>query len=290
MDSNLRPLIANLRKLQINKYLITDSFSHTLFEVGYDEKWRKYLDNHLEKSGAINYNPELVYPIVFESLTASAYNDFFGFHKYMLPIVKDFLIWKKDLTHLNDIKDALRQLSISAENINKCMEQIESRLSPKNESKDIILETSKLNEVKHNQKDIFIVHGHDKVARLELKEILKEEFKLNPIILQDKPNDTLETIFSKLDKHARICPTAIILMTPDDVIDAKKQARPNVLIELGYFLGLYPPDNRRIIILRKDNCDIPSDIHGVQRFDFKESVEETQTALQKQFKHWKLID
>lgn len=138
-------------------------------------------------------------------------------------------------------------------------------------------------------KDIFIVHGHDKATRLELKEILKDHFQLNPIILQDVQIDSLTTLFDKLDKNARKCSCAIILMTPDDTVGDKKQSRPNVLIELGYFLGLFPPVDRKIIILRKTTCNVPSDIQGVARIDFNEDIAEVHQALQKQFKHWGLI-
>jgi|ERR1043165_1103508 predicted nucleotide-binding protein len=141
-----------------------------------------------------------------------------------------------------------------------------------------------------NAKNIFIVHGHDNLARLELRQLIKEEFGLNPIILGEKPIKSLSTIFQKIDEHARDCVAAIILMTPDDMVGDEARARENVLLELGYFIGLFPPDDRKVLILRKANAHIPSDIQGVERIDFKDSITEVHYKLQKQLKHWGIID
>ena len=100
---------------------------------------------------------------------------------------------------------------------------------------------------------------------------------------------SLNTIFHKIDEHARDCSAAIVLMTPDDKIGEESRARENVLLELGYFIGLFPPDDRKVLILRKANANIPSDIQGVERIDFKESIEEIHLKLRKQFKFWGLI-
>jgi predicted nucleotide-binding protein len=142
---------------------------------------------------------------------------------------------------------------------------------------------------RRNNKNIFIVHGHDKVTKLELRNLIKEEFKLNPVILGEKPISSLNTIFNKIDEHARDCAAAIVLMTPDDKVGGESRARENVLLELGYFIGLFPPGDRRVLILRKGDSNIPSDIQGVERIDFRESIEEIHLKLKKQFEHWGLI-
>ena len=140
-----------------------------------------------------------------------------------------------------------------------------------------------------DNKRVFIVHGHDEVARLQLTRLLEKDFKLEPIILAEQPTETLTTIFGSLDKHARECEVAIVLLTPDDNVNGGNRARQNVILELGYFMGLYSPESRHIVILRKGDAEIPSDIHGVIRIDFKDDVVEAFKKLHDQFKHWKLI-
>ena len=89
-----------------------------------------------------------------------------------------------------------------------------------------------------NSKDVFIIHGHNEAKRRELESLLKEKFKLNPIILIDKPDQGM-TIIEKFEKYACNCSYAFALFTPDDIITSGKQqyfqARPNVIFELGWF-------------------------------------------------------
>lgn len=64
-----------------------------------------------------------------------------------------------------------------------------------------------------NTKNIFIIHGHNEVALLQLEKMLKEDFNLNPIILKDKPNNGL-TIIEKFEQYAQTCSYSIALFTP----------------------------------------------------------------------------
>ena len=89
-----------------------------------------------------------------------------------------------------------------------------------------------------NSKNIFIIHGHDEAKRRELESLLKDRFKLNPIVLLDQPDQGL-TIIEKFEKYASNCSYAFALFTPDDIVtNGDKQyfqARPNVIFELGWF-------------------------------------------------------
>lgn len=127
---------------------------------------------------------------------------------------------------------------------------------------------------------IFIVHGHDNAAKLELKNYLQNTLKLpEPIILHEKPNHGY-TIFQKLEKHAIDATCAFILLTPDDVMasdsegdDRLYRARQNVILELGYFLGFFGRESGRVILLHKGTLDIPSDIHGIVYIDITNGIE-----------------
>ena len=111
--------------------------------------------------------------------------------------------------------------------------------------------------------NIFLVHGHG----LEIRNYFDQRLKrmgYNPIIL-DREIETGTTVLEKFMSYANKSSKAIIFMTADDKIIKDKnvysQARPNVFIELGYFLGIM--DKRDIIIVKQEGATIPSDIGGV---------------------------
>jgi len=140
-----------------------------------------------------------------------------------------------------------------------------------------------------DNKKVFIVHGHDMGTLHELGRLLKDEFNLMPVVLSEQPSVGLDTIISKFERLASSCFCAIILLTPDDKVekDDTSRARQNVIFELGYFLGmLRTPNKRKIIILKKGNVEIPSDISGVLYCQFQNNVTEVFYQLKKQFEIW----
>ena len=114
--------------------------------------------------------------------------------------------------------------------------------------------------------DVFIVHGHDENAKLAMVNFVRT-FDLNPIILDEKANEG-QTIIEKFEAHAGEAGYAIVLLTPDDVgarkddkEDSNPRARQNVILELGYFLGVL--GRKRVCVLHKEGVELPSDIHGI---------------------------
>ncbi len=114
--------------------------------------------------------------------------------------------------------------------------------------------------------NIFVVHGHDEATKHIIAGFIKA-FELNPIILDEKANEG-QTIIEKFEAHAEEAGYAIILLTPDDVgarkddrEQLKLRARQNVILELGYFLGVL--GRERVCVLHKEKVELPSDLHGV---------------------------
>ncbi|MFV8467395.1 TIR domain-containing protein [Flavobacterium sp. LB1P62] len=142
-------------------------------------------------------------------------------------------------------------------------------------------------KVKVDSKKVFIVHGHDDKARLQISKILKDDLGMEPIVLQEEPNVSLETIIVKFERLAKDCSSAIILFTPDDNANGKLRARQNVILELGYFLGKFQDQpNRRIIIIKTGDLEIPSDISGVLYLEYIKNMKEIFYDLKKQFEIW----
>ena len=115
-----------------------------------------------------------------------------------------------------------------------------------------------------NNRNVFVIHGHDEAARLELEKFLKQ-LDFDPVILGDKPSKG-NTIIEKFDEYATVS-YAVALLTPDDVGSSRHEsgtsprARQNVIFELGYFIGRLGRDH--VCALTKGMPEIPSDYAGV---------------------------
>jgi len=125
-------------------------------------------------------------------------------------------------------------------------------------------------------KNIFIIHGHDETNLLRLKDILREQFKLNPIAILAGAGLS-KSIIDKFESYAETCSYAIALYTPDDHVTTPqsqqiRQARPNVIFETGWFVGRL--GIARVLLLLKDGTEIHSDLGGLNRVQFKENVSE----------------
>jgi predicted nucleotide-binding protein len=131
---------------------------------------------------------------------------------------------------------------------------------------------------------IFIIHGHDELNRLRLEKLLKERWKLDPIVMSDQAGKG-RTLIEKFEQEATGSSFAIALMTPDDQIAIKSgdyaQARPNAIFELGWFYGRL--GRNRVCILFKEGTEIHSDLDGISTIRFKESIEEKITELESEF-------
>lgn len=128
---------------------------------------------------------------------------------------------------------------------------------------------------------IFVVHGHDEIAKNELEIFLKNS-GLEPIVLHRQP-DQGRTIIEKFEVYSDVG-FALIILTPDDVFYtlneenkkyelAEKRARQNVIFEWGFFVGKLGRD--RVCCLHKKSVELPSDIHGVLYKPFNDSIKDT---------------
>jgi CheY-like chemotaxis protein len=115
----------------------------------------------------------------------------------------------------------------------------------------------------------FIVHGHDEPTLAELKDYLQNTLKWpEPIIVREQRNCG-KTIIEKFEEQAGLVDWVFVLISPDDKAfnpktnDEKRRARQNVIFELGFFYGLLGRYEGRVIVLKKGEVELPSDIHGV---------------------------
>jgi len=113
---------------------------------------------------------------------------------------------------------------------------------------------------------VFVVHGHDQAVLQQTARLL-QQLGLKPVILFEEAAKG-RTIIEKLEQRSNAS-AAVVLLTPDDVgapagepLAMKARARQNVILELGYFLGLL--GRKRVVVLYTDGVELPSDYVGVE--------------------------
>jgi predicted nucleotide-binding protein len=125
----------------------------------------------------------------------------------------------------------------------------------------------RIGEKKIKSNKVFVVHGHDEAAKLDVQQLLVR-LKFDPIILNQQANKG-RTIIEKFTDQAAEMVFAVVLLTPDDEGYSKKdgptkqkdRARQNVVLELGFFLSELGRD--KVCALCKGDIEIPSDYDGV---------------------------
>lgn len=118
-----------------------------------------------------------------------------------------------------------------------------------------------------NQKiKVFLVHGHDDSAKLEMARVL-EKAGFEVIILHEQASAG-KTIIEKIEAYTEVA-FAVVLYTPCDMgrakeaakTDEKSRARQNVVFEHGYLIGKL--GRERVCALVKGDIETPGDISGV---------------------------
>lgn len=115
---------------------------------------------------------------------------------------------------------------------------------------------------------VFVVHGRDEGLRESVAYLL-QLLDLDPIILHKQPNMG-RTIIEKFEDYADVS-FAVVLLTPDDLgypfgsepESARPRARQNVVLELGFFLGLLGRERVAPLFTGDDSFETPSDYDGV---------------------------
>lgn len=120
--------------------------------------------------------------------------------------------------------------------------------------------TSKIDKSK-----VFIVHGHDNLAKLEVSSFIKD-IGFEPIILHEQASGGA-TIIEKIEQYSNVG-FGIVLYTPCDVgsknaepLSLTPRARQNVVFEHGYLIGKLKRGN--VCALVKGDIETPNDISGI---------------------------
>ena len=200
-------------------------------------------ENHyLKDFNDINYSPPIMLGKVMGSFKNSATQGLEEAKAHLLAMLDDIDNWADDVEHSDEAKKM-----------------------------DITLNSNK----------IFVVYGHDSVS-LSQAENMIYKIGLSPITLPERESKG-NTIIEKFERLSQECCFALILCTPDDEGKEKSdkvlnnRARQNVILELGYFYGLF--GRARVFVARKENVELPSDMHGIIHAEYINDVCEIKEKL-----------
>lgn len=126
--------------------------------------------------------------------------------------------------------------------------------------------------VARNKRKVFIVHGRDNEAKLEVARLI-ETMGLQSIILHEQASGGM-TIIEKIERYSNDADFALILYTACDhgrgahesKVHPRNRARQNVVFEHGYFMAKLGREN--VCALVRGEIETPNDISGVVYVDF----------------------
>ncbi len=141
--------------------------------------------------------------------------------------------------------------------------------------------------VQTNSSKVFVVHGHDSVAREQL-ELVVHKLGLDPFVLQNTGGSGLtiiEALENEIGPRTSAARFGIVLLTPDDIgyakaagdKEAQPRARQNVVLEMGMLISAFGRKN--VVILKKQHLEVPSDAQGILYIPFNDHVKEAVPKL-----------
>jgi CheY-like chemotaxis protein len=134
---------------------------------------------------------------------------------------------------------------------------------------------------------MFIVHATNDPAALELKNYLQNTLDLGEARMLEELASGGRVIIEKFEEEAHILDLVFVVATPDDALHTTPPARRprgNVLFELGYFYARLMRLSGRIIVLRKDPVELPSDISGIIYIDITLGVHAASEEIRRELR------
>lgn len=159
-----------------------------------------------------------------------------------------------------EIKDFVDKFNSKVDSLKKLVQKIDLLKSSLVEFEDIKDKKTEFDNLK-----IFIVHGHDDLAKMETAKFI-EQLGLIPIILHEQVSSGF-TIIEKIENYSNVG-FGVVLYTPCDLgakkgneTELKLRARQNVVFEHGFLIGKIGRKN--VVALVKGDVETPNDISGV---------------------------
>lgn len=261
----LKPLYANLQRLHIGYYLESSDFKYFCLENDFDEQWDAAMEEILRREkvlviGGPHYPRKQEEAFIF--LLSLWHENTEDYSDFLLNTLLNFARWKDVKIDLNPIYENLKRLGLLDENLLKFAKEYKLIRDSKPAK---VLKQIRKESIPFSKNQVFIVHGHDNGAKIEVARFI-ENLGLEAIILSEQVSGS-STIIEKLEKYTNVA-YGIVLYTACDIGNIKgnesnlnNRARQNVVLEHGYLMGKI--DRKNVTALVKGDIETPSDISGV---------------------------
>lgn len=175
-----------------------------------------------------------------------------------LRVEIDLGSWELSRTHWAIKNEPIFEILVRKGYITKEQRSASLARKARNES------TGQIEETQTDTTQVFIVHGHDDLAMLEMSRFISD-LGFKPIILQHEASSG-RTIIEKIEDYTNVG-FGIVLYTPCDIgyevgsLERQHRSRQNVVFEHGYLIGKL--GRQKVIPVFKDQIEKPSDIEGL---------------------------
>ena len=262
-NSTIKPLIANLLRINIGRYLKTSDYTHLAIEHNFDKIWESVNEEIRRRSSVvfIGFDNSRDYEEAFQLLLDTVWGqDKPSFFELLELTLKDYIRWDRGKTDLSKILENLEQLGMSTNQLDN-------------------LKTTKKIPISTSQSDI-------PEKQIEFNQTLaKLDEKLCFIIMPftDKLNPIYESIIKPVVKDLKLnCLRADEIFTTKPIVEEiweniKKAGfliadltdrNPNVFYELGLAHAL----NKNVILLTQDIQDVPFDLRHYRIIVYQDSI------------------
>ncbi|MCW3170348.1 nucleotide-binding protein [Chryseobacterium sp. 09-1422] len=258
-------LYSDLKKHNIQKYLVGREFKILLSKLGAYEQWKGIFERIKKQCRVITLGTDQDPWHAEDTLAVylNALNDQPEFQYLIVQIISSFISNVSTRKNYSDILESLLMLNFDKQHIAVVEESIEeNKLKP--EEKKAFQKTKDAKKT-YTMDKVFIVHGHDDGLKNEVARLIEKQ-NIEAIILHEQASGG-KTIIEKIESMTDVG-FGIILYTPCDVgskkgseNDLKDRARQNVVFEHGYLIGKIGRKNVAAIV--KGNVETPGDVSGV---------------------------
>jgi predicted nucleotide-binding protein len=199
-----------------------------------------------------------------EKVIAAETGRFVHLHQKVLGVIGVVYALKDDLSngYVSKNEDPMQ---VAVRNNTKSAIDLTTTLKSTTKKSEKTVNNVQTTEMVKDFTKVFIVHGHDNLAKTELARFI-ERLGFTPIILHEQPSAG-KTIIEKIEDYSNVG-FGVVLYSPCDIgatMGQEKQlqprARQNVVFEHGYLIGKL--GRQRVCALVKGDIEKPKDIDGV---------------------------
>ncbi len=262
-NPEIKPLIANLLRINIGSYLKTSDYSHLALEHNFDQLWDSAKKNIRNRSNVVflGFDPsgdyEDAFQLLLDLLWTEGKNDFYLLLEMTLA---DFIRWDKGKTDLTQVFENLEKLNMPKLKLDDLKILKKQKLVPENTNAPEKQPEFNQTEIKQDDKLCFI--------------IMPFTDKLNPIY-----ESIIRPVIKDL-KLKSLRADEIFTSKPivDDIWESIKKAKFLIAdltdrnVNVFYELGLAHALNKDVILLTQDIDDVPFDLRHYRIIVYQDSI------------------